>query len=85
MEMQLVLKDIIIKFLDNFFTESMKSCLQCFQFIINKKAKLIWNLSKLFSLKEKEVNEIISKTIKENQKRQSNSNNCSWRRRSRKF
>ena len=28
----------IIKFLDNFFTESMKSCLQCFQFIINKKA-----------------------------------------------
>ena len=31
-----------------------------------------------FSLKEKEViNEIISKTIKENQKRQSNSNNCS--------
>ena len=28
----------IIKFLDDFFTESMKSCLQCFQFIINKKA-----------------------------------------------
>ena len=28
----------IIKFLDDFFTESMKSCFQCFQFIINKKA-----------------------------------------------